>query len=139
VSVDQLGRAIVLGRDRAETPDTTTPVQWAIGIGLLGWLVWFVVMRLARPRAADVLTVTQGVVEALFVISIWARSAPPAIYTPGVEFVLLAASVAAGGVQATRTLGTRETTRFTGGRSRVKIVIASAQIVLFGALAIGLW
>jgi CubicO group peptidase (beta-lactamase class C family) len=139
VSVDSLGRAIILGRDRAEAPETTTALQWAIGSALLLWLGWFVVSRLVRTRPTDLLTVTQGVVEALFVTSVWARSAPPPLYVPGIELLLVAAAIAVGGLQAVRLVRAGESTRFAGGRSTLRTVAAGAQIIIFGALAAVLW
>lgn len=104
VSVDPVGRAIVLGWDRAEAPATTTPLQWAI-----------------------------------FVVSVWARSAPSTLYVPGLEIVLAMAAAGVGIVQVARALPTGESVRITGGRSAGRSLTAGVQIVIFGWLAIVLW
>jgi hypothetical protein len=92
-----------------------------------------------KKRPTDVLTATQGVVEALFVTSVWARSAPPPLYVSGIELFLVAAAIAAGVLQTVRTVRAGEPTRFAGGRSTLRIVGAGTQIIVFGTLAAVLW
>ena len=139
VSVDQLGWAIARGRDRAEAPQTSTRMQWVIGGGLLLWLGWFVVAGLLKRRSTDVLTIVQSIIGALFVISVWARSAPPALFIPGIEVVLAVVAAGVSIMHVTHALRDGETTRFTGGRGPWQIFAVAAQIGVFGMLAVLLW
>lgn len=77
--------------------------------------------------------------SAAFVLSIWARSAPAALYIPGLELVFLAAFAIVTAIEMVAMNRSGSLPIFSSNRAPWRIVGGVTQIILFSTLAVLLW